>query len=426
MSTPVPGRRARRPRATTRNRLTAWAALFLLLFVATSAAGLLADRAVRAAGREMATSAAQMSDNAQAIYRSLSEADTAATGRFLAMANPRQREELDRRYGEALTVARERLAASSALTGGDPERAAGIARISLRVPVYTGLVDHAQDLTRFARTDPKRALLGAAYLREATAYLRGTLLPAALDLWKEEISRLGEARNGARVAIGSLAVLLIATLGVLWLVQRYLWRRTRRLFNRGLALATLVTLATLGWLAWSLSASPYADGRLGAVGEKLGAQQYLVGLERAALEARADDYLRLGGNSTAVGSNELRGRFRVNAGCDHPQGPLSGALTSRINDWCTAYDQEIHEKERAGRHEEAVAAALPEGKVAVAYEEFDADLTRAIENGKAAILDLATDIPVAPDGLGEGTALLCLAAAVCAGRGIWIRIRDYL
>ncbi|MCT9929860.1 hypothetical protein N5079_06465 [Planotetraspora sp. A-T 1434] len=418
--------RNRRPRATTRNRLAAWAALLLVLFVATSGTGLLADRAVRAAGQEMATSAAQMSDNAQAIYRSLSGADTAATGRFLAMASPRQRDELDRRYGEALSVARQRLADSSALTGGDPERAAGLARISRQLPVYTGLVDHAQDLTRYARTDPKRALLGAAYLREATAYLRGTLLPAALDLWKEEIARLGEARNGARVAIGSLTALLVLTLGALWGIQRYLWRRTRRVFNRGLALATLVMLGTLGWLVWSLSASPYADVRLGAVGERLRAQQDLVGVERAALEARADDYLRLGGDSTAVGSNELRSRFRGNAGCDHPERPLSGALTRRITIWCATYDQEIHEKERGGRHEEAVVAALPDGKVAVAYEQFDADLTRAIENGKAAILDLAEDIPVAPEGLGSGTVLLCLAAALCAGRGIWIRIKDYL
>ncbi|QXJ25717.1 hypothetical protein AGRA3207_007246 [Actinomadura graeca] len=421
-----PGQSARRVLGSTRAELTAWTLLLALALAATAAAGLLADRAVRAGGRDRTSDAAEMSGHAQVIHRSLAEAGTAATGGFLAGPRSAQRTVLEQQYRDAVSETRTRLAASAALAGGDPGRARSVARIALMLPRYTALVAKAEDLNRYAGTDPKRALLGAAYLRESTAYLRTALLPATLQLWQEEIERLSRARGDARSAIGLLSVLVLGSLAALGWAQRRLWLRFRRVFNLGLVGATVLLAGAGLWLMVALRDWPCTDERLGTVGRLLAGQRARVETERRSLDARADDYLRLGGNGNDAGAETLRTRFRTKAGCDRPDRWVPAATAGVIRTWCTAYDEEIDVRERQGQHEEAVAAALPGGRVAVAYQAVDADLTRLIGDGETGVRDEVGAIPRAPGGVGETVGGACLAGALLTAAGVWTRIRDYL
>ena len=206
--TPVPAvRRAWwRPRldgATTPARLRLLLALLILLSLAWGVlAALTADQHASAAADVVAVSE-PLSLDAEQIYTSLSDADATAANAFLAgglePAKARQRYQAD------ITQAAIRIEAASALVGSSAARtqlpghltkqasAAGtavgddLAILSGQLPAYT-------DEVGTARADNRLGLpLGAAYLREASGLLRGTLLPAASDIYIRESTLLTSA-----------------------------------------------------------------------------------------------------------------------------------------------------------------------------------------------------------------------------------------
>ncbi|MGW0433611.1 hypothetical protein ACWDV4_13870 [Micromonospora sp. NPDC003197] len=411
--------------APTPSRMLLIGLALVLAFAVTAIISGLATSASVNAGREMVTSAARMSANAQALYRSLAEADAAATGRFLAPPDSGQRGELDGRYQRALSEVRRLLGESAGYVGADPDRSASLARIANQLPVYVGLIEKAQGLASEPRTEPKRALLGAAYLRQASGYLRNILLPAAERLWGEETSRLREARRGGQLALAGSIGIALAALGALWWSQRWLRNRTKRRISPGLALATVALIGTVGWLVGSWRHWPQADERLSVAGEQLDEHWELIRIQRSALQARADDNLRLGGNSNQFSMAEMQRRFQENAGCTGTDEPDLAAMTRLINAWCTAQNNDVHERELVGEHALAVTAALPQGSVATAFEAYDAELTRKIdERGDAIYRELART-PSAPDSMGSVVLVLCLIATVGVAVGIWTRVREY-
>jgi hypothetical protein len=419
-------RRLRRLLVPTPNRFILVGIMLVLLFALTASIAGLAVRAAVDAGRDMVTSAARMSGNAQSMHHWLAEADAAATGRFLAPPDSGQRDQLNGRYEQALGEVRRLLAESAGLTGGDPDRATGLARVANQLPVYTALVQQAQKLGADPATKPTDALLGAAYLREASGYLRGVLLPAALRLWEDETTRLSEARRSGQVALfGSIGITLL-TLGALWWSQRYLRRRTRRRVNPGLALATAAMIATSGWLVVSWRHWPQAEERLTVAGRQLERHRDLIEIQRAALQARADDHLRLGGNSNQYGMVALNQRFERDAHCGRTNASsFTDRMRSLVAAWCEAHKDYIQENERLGAHPDAVAAALPGGAVATAFQQYDTELTNEIVMLDRSIFQELSSTPPAPTSLGVVTLLLCLLATAGAAVGIGVRVREY-
>ena len=115
---------------------------------------------------------------AQQIYRSLSDADATAASAFLSgglePAAARQR------YDADISQAALGIEAAGALVGPSGSASKDLAALSAGLPVYTGEVGTAVADNRLGLP------LGAAYLREASALLRGTLLPAASDIYTKE------------------------------------------------------------------------------------------------------------------------------------------------------------------------------------------------------------------------------------------------
>src|SRR6266853_325370 len=93
---------------------------------------------------------------------------------------------------------------SATAVAGQSAAAADLARISADLPIYTGEVETA-------RADNRLGLpLGAAYLREASGLMRGTLLPAAREVSAEANSQLSAASGRATGLPLALVLLAIA------------------------------------------------------------------------------------------------------------------------------------------------------------------------------------------------------------------------
>ena len=268
-----------RPRldgATTPARLRLLLALLILLSLAWGVlAALTADQHASAAADVVAVSE-PLSLDAEQIYTSLSDADATAASAFLA--GGLEPTKARQRYQADITEAAIRIEAASALVGSSAARtqlpghlakqasAAGtavgddLAILSGQLPAYT-------DEVGTARADNRLGLpLGAAYLREASALLRGTLLPAASDIYTRESALLTSASAQA-TGLPLIVVAVVAGLGlgyVLFRSSRWLSRHTHRVVNYGLLLATLAGLVSLVWLV-----SAFVVGR----GDLLYAQQ---------------------------------------------------------------------------------------------------------------------------------------------------------
>ena len=270
------GWRSRLERAATPRRLGLLLALLILLSLAWGVLAALTANQHASAAADVVAVSEPLSLDAEQIYTSLSDADATAASAFLAgglePAAARQRYQAD------ITEAAIRIEAASALVGSSAARtelpghlanqvSAGgsavgddLAMLSGQLPVYT-------DEVGTARADNRLGLpLGAAYLREASGLLRGTLLPSASDIYTRESALLTSASAQA-TGLPLIVIAVVAGLGlgyVLYRSSRWLSRHTHRVVNYGLLLAALAGLVSLVWLAGS-----FVAGR----GDMLHAQQ---------------------------------------------------------------------------------------------------------------------------------------------------------
>ena len=276
------GWRSRLERAATPRRLGLLLALLILLSLAWGVLAALTANQHASAAADVVAVREPLSLDAQQIYASLSDADATAASAFLAgglePAAARQRYQAD------ITEAAIRIEAASALVGSSAARtelpghlanqvsAAGsavgddLAMLSGQLPVYTEEVGTA-------RADNRLGLpLGAAYLREASGLLRGTLLPSASDIYTRESALLTSASAQA-TGLPLIVIAVVAGLGlgyVLYRSSRWLSRHTHRVVNYGLLLAALAGLVSLVWLAGSFVGRPGRPAARAAAGFRAG------------------------------------------------------------------------------------------------------------------------------------------------------------
>lgn len=121
--------------------------------------------------------------------------------------------------------------------------------------------------------------------------MSNVLLPAAERLYAAETGRLGEDNDSARTwPFLSLGLGVVALAGLLW-AQRRNYRRTNRVFNHGLLVATAASTVILLWLAVGHTV---ARSELNAA--DVNGQQSLDVLNHAridSLKARANENLTL-------------------------------------------------------------------------------------------------------------------------------------
>ena len=433
-----------RPRldgATTPARLRLLLALLILLSLAWGVlAALTADQHASAAADVVAVSE-PLSLDAEQIYTSLSDADATAANAFLAgglePAKARQRYQAD------ITQAAIRIEAASALVGSSAARtqlpghltkqasAAGpavgddLAILSGQLPAYT-------DEVGTARADNRLGLpLGAAYLREASGLLRGTLLPAASDIYIRESTLLTSASAQA-TGLPLIVIAAIAGLGlgyVLFRSSRWLSRHTHRVVNYGLLLAALAGLVSLVWLV-----AAFVVGR----GDLLHAQQQgsapaqaFARAEVAALQAHADESLTLidnGGDDSYqkdyVAQQKILGPGpgTLLAAVQAAGGPGSD-VAAQARAWYKAHAA-LRAKDDSGSHAAAVQSAL-NGDAATSFAQLSTTLSQGINDHQAVFAASARSGRDAFTGLAVGMIVASLVMVGGCAWGLSRRLAEY-
>ena len=184
-----------------------------------------------------------LSLDAQQMYEAVADADVTITGSLLSNQQPPQ----DRlqRYRTDIAEAAASLAKLKD-AGGNPQLAAAITAFSTGLPLYTGYVAQAQDL--YSVDYP---LTGGSFLQVASEEAHLTLLPAAKTIYAQENASTSAASDQA-TGLPTIIVALVLALGAgfaLYRAQRWLARRTNRMFNYGLVGAFVALIVTVLWLA---------------------------------------------------------------------------------------------------------------------------------------------------------------------------------
>ena len=433
--------RSRLDTATTPARFRLLLVVLVLLSLAWGVlAALTADQHASAAADVVAVSE-PLSLDAEQIYQSLSDADATAANAFLAgglePAAARQRYEAD------ITQAAIRIEAASALVGSSAARtqmpghlanqasAAGsavgddLATLSGQLPVYT-------DEVGTARADNRLGLpLGAAYLREASALLRGTLLPSASDIYTRESGLLTSASAQA-TGLPLVVVAVVIGLGIGYLLyrsSRWLARHTHRVVNYGLLVAALAGLVSLVWLAGA-----FAVGRadlLHAQQQGSAPAQAFARADVAALQAHADESLTLIDNS---GDDSYQQDFLAQQKLLGP-GPgtlLAAIQASAANGSSVAADAQAwyraHAALRAlddgGKHTAAVTSALT-GDSATSFAQLSATLSDGINAHQAVFASSARGGRDAFTGLAAGMIVASLVMVAGCAWGLSRRLAEY-
>ncbi|MFJ3229661.1 hypothetical protein [Streptomyces sp. NPDC086787] len=426
--------RLRAAAATEPGRLRAIGAVLALLVVVFGAvtAWQTTDRA--SAADDVLHSSQPLSSDAADIYRSLADANTAASTGFLAggqeTAASRERYEKDIR-----TAAGKLVTAATASDPGSPSEAS-IAKLNKLLPEYKGLVERARTYNRQGYP------VGGAYLRYANDKMQNEMLPAAEDLYTKEHQRLrsdyADATPYPWAAIG-LGVLALAGLAR---VQHREYRRTNRVLNHGLAAATATAAVALLWLVVGHSVA--RAGLNDSYDHGIRSLNVLDDARIASLKARGNENLSLvarGAETVTVGGQTYdayyydfdkdmgvlgKGLAEAARLADDRSGsePVSAAK-GNMTVWKQRHAGARAEDEN-GNYQTALDKVIgPKGATGECFDSVDANLKKAIAHEQTEFRQSAGDGRDAMTGLPVGAAALGVLGAAGALAGIGRRLSEY-
>ncbi|MFF8785551.1 hypothetical protein [Streptomyces sp. NPDC015125] len=414
-------------------------ALLVVLFGAVTA-WQVADRA--AAADDVVEHSQPLTADAASIYRSLADADTTAAAGFLA-GDKESRATRDR-YAADISTASALLVKAAANSSGPAGAGAQIAKLNSGLPRYTGLVETA-------RANNRQGLpLGGAYLRYANEQMRTELLPAARALYDAETDRLAADYGAAKARPWCAVAAGVVALGALGWAQRRHYRRTNRVFNRGLLAATAASVVVLGWLV-----AGHSVARTGLTGSYEHGARSLRVLNEAridALQARGDENLTLVARGAVLTNGQedfyeagFRSRMADLAGRGGPgnasaksrlgaalaladdeagRRPVRAALTG-VRQW-QARHGEARTADDKGDYDLALAKVIgTDGSTGESFDRVAAGLQQALVHEQAEFRSAADAGRRALGGLPVGAGVLAASAAVGAVLGIGRRLAEY-
>ena len=386
----------------------------------------------RAAGAADVVSVSEpVSLDGQQIYRALSDADATAATAFLS--GGLEPIAVRHRYQADIAQAASRLEAATAIAG-QSAAARDLAVLAATLPVYAGEVETARAANRLGLP------LGAAYLREASSLMRGTLLPAARNVSAQADAQL-TADSGRATGL-PLALLVVAgavLVGlVLYRAQRWLSRHTHRVLNPGLLVASAAAILSLLWLIIALGV---------ARADLLQAREHgsapvaaLAQADIAALRARTDEGLTLidaGGDdtfqadflATAHRLGPGPGTLLTNAVSAARGSPAAGAAAAAAGAataWYAAH-RTVRSLDDNGQHTQAVHLVTTSGPghSSTLFARLDGSLTGAVAADQAVFRSNAMAGRDALTGLELGVIAASLVMAAACARGLSQRLAEY-
>ncbi|MEU6590765.1 hypothetical protein ABZ923_16350 [Streptomyces sp. NPDC046881] len=375
-----------------------------------------------------------LSSGAAGIYRSLADANTAASSGFLAggQENPASRE----RYEKDIRTAASGLVTAAANAEPGSASEATIAELNRLLPAYKGLIERARTYNRQGYP------VGGAYLRYANEKMQKEMLPAAEDLYTTENRRLdadyadATPYPWAAIALGLLA---LAALG--W-AQHRMYRRTNRVLNHGLVAATAATTVALLWLVVGHAVA--RAGLDGSYQHGIRSLNVLHDARIASLKARGNENLSLvarGAETITVDGRPYdayyhafdkdiavlgKGLAAAAGLADDPGGtaPVEAA-EGNMAVWKQRHTAARTEDEN-GNYQQALDKVIgAKGATAECFDGVDRSLARAIDHEQAEFQQAAGDGLDAMTGLPVGAAVLAVLAAAGAVAGIGRRLSEY-
>jgi hypothetical protein len=430
---PAGPRRLRLDLRTTPARMRLLQAGLILLSLAWGALAVFTVSQYASAASGVVTAREPLSFDALQIYSRLSDANDAAATAFLTGG-------LDpvavrQRYLDDITAAETGLEGVTALGGaGNGATASDLRTLAADIPLYAGEIETA-------RADNRLALpLGAAYLREASALMRGTLLPTAQGLYDAENASLGTTSARA-TGLPLITVTAVIGLGIgygLYLASRWLGRRTNRVLNLGLLAAGLALVVSLAWLA-----AAYANGRSSLLKAQARGSTPVAALARvdiAVQRAHADESLTLidnGGDDSYQRDYQSlqrtlgpgQGTLLTDAQAAAAGSPAESSVAAMVSDaqrWYTAHGK-LRGDDNSGKHAAAVRSALDQapGSAATSFGQLSAHLTTAMTVDQAAFDASARDGSSAFTGTAPGVIAVALVMAVGCAWGLNRRLAEY-
>jgi hypothetical protein len=372
-----------------------------------------------------------LSLDGQQIYRALSDADATAASAFLS--GGLEPLAARRRYQADIAQAASHLESATAAAGHSPA-ARDLATLSAGLPVYTGEVETA-------RADNRLGLpLGAAYLREASSLMRGTLLPAARNVSAQANGQLSAASGRATGLPLALVLLAAAAIVgyVLYRAQRWLLRRTNRRLNPGLMVASAAAVVSLLWLAVAFTVA--RTDLLQARDHGSAPVAALAQADIAALQARADESLTL---IDAGGDDSFQADFKavqhrlgpgpgtlltdaVTAARGSPGAGSAAAAATTATAWYAAH-RTVRSLDDNGKHAQAVKLVTTPGPghSGTLFAHLDGALTGAIAADQVVFRSNAVAGRDAFTGLEVGVIVLSLVMAAGCFRGLSTRLAEY-
>jgi hypothetical protein len=386
-----------------------------------------------AAASDVVSTSEPLSLRAQQMYQSLSDADVTVTTAFLS--GPQESLAMRDRYQADITQAAADLSALRAAAAGQSSQSgsldASLAAVSAGLPSYTGDVAEAQ--TDYALGFP---LTGGSFLQVASEEMHLTLLPAARSSYLDENARLAAASSDATGLPWIIVVLVLAAATglVLYGTQRWLTRRTHRVVNYGLAVASVALLVASAWL---ISAFGVARADLhSGVGSGAAPAETLAQAEIAAAQGRGDELLNLisrSGDASFEQNFQLvrgqlgPGRGSLLSGAAGSPGAAQVAAAQRdAQSWYAANDK-VYQLDVAANYaaETQLVLGTGPGSSAAGFNKLEADLSRAITADQVAFQSSASAGAGTFDGLEVGVLIAALLMAAGCAWGLNRRLEEY-
>ncbi|MEU6660781.1 hypothetical protein [Streptomyces sp. NPDC046821] len=417
-------------------RLRIIGAVLALLVVAFGAvtAWQMTDRS--AAADDVLHSSQPLSADAADIYRSLADANTAASSGFLA--GGQESADTRDRYEKDISTAAAKLVKAAANSDPSSPSAAAISRLNTLLPQYKGLIERARANNR------QGFPLGGAYLRYANETMQKQMLPAAEDLYKKENERLRSDYDSATPYPWAAIGLGVVALGALAWAQRRNYRRTNRVLNRGLVAATAASAVVLLWLVGGHTLA--RAGLDESYEHGVRSLNVLHDARIASLKARGNENLTLvsRGAETVVVNGVPKDAFDVDfqkqmttlattlgdaarlADDSTGRRPVQAA-NANMKVWQDRH-KEARQQDDAGNYQGAldkVIGSAQDKPTRECFDNVDKELQAALVHEQAEFHSAASGGRGAMSGLPVGAAVLAVLGAAAAVLGIGRRLSEY-
>ncbi|MFF3329486.1 hypothetical protein ACFYWX_07965 [Streptomyces sp. NPDC002888] len=415
-------------------RLRIIGALLALLVVAFGSvtAWQMTDRT--AAADDVLHKSQPLSSAAADIYRSLADANTAASSGFLAggQETPASR----KRYEEDIDKAAAKLVTAAGNSDPDSPSAATITKLNKLLPEYKGLVERARTYNR------QGFPVGGAYLRYANEKMQKEMLPAAEDLYKKENQRLeADYADATPYPWPAIALGVLALAALVWAQHRN-YRRTHRVLNHGLVAATAAATVVLLWLVVGHSVAraglndSYDHGvrSLNVLHDARIASLRARGNENLTLVARGAETVKVGDTTVDAYDHDFtqnmavlgKGLAQAEKLADDQAGekPVTAAV-GNMAEWKKRHATARDEDEN-GNYQQALAKVIgAKGATGECFDSVDTNLAIALTHEQTEFKKAAGDGLDAMGGLPLGAAVLAVLGAAGAVLGIGRRLSEY-